>query len=115
MASKRSKAKVCKPHWCPIEVALEVVGGRWKIVILRELQDGTKRYSELHRALAPITHKMLAQQLRELERQAVVSRHVHAQVPPKVEYALTPLGRELEPLLEELARWGTKVMRRRGA
>jgi DNA-binding HxlR family transcriptional regulator len=103
-------AKPCEPAWCPIEVSLEVIGGMWKVVIVRELLGGTRRYSELHRALKRVTHKMLAQQLRELERDGLVARKVYPLVPPKVEYSLTELGRSLKPLLDEMHAWGERVL-----
>ena len=104
------QTKPCEPAWCPIEVALEVIGGMWKVIIVRELRDGTRRYSQLHRALQRVTHKMLAQQLRELEHDGVVSRKVYAQVPPKVEYSLTSLGKSLGPLLDSMHAWGERVV-----
>lgn len=110
MSSRRLQDKACEPAWCPIEVALEVIGGMWKVIIVRELRNGTMRYSQLHRALKRVTHKMLAQQLRELEHDGVVSRKVYPQVPPKVEYSLTSLGRSLGPLLDSLHAWGERVV-----
>jgi len=98
---------------CPIEVSIEVVGGMWKTLIIRELIKNTRRYSEIHRALEPITHKMLAQQLRDLENDGVVLRKVYPQVPPKVEYSLTPLGRELVPMMDALKTWGKRVLEHR--
>jgi DNA-binding HxlR family transcriptional regulator len=110
MASRRLQGEKCDPAHCPIEVALEVIGGMWKVIVVRELLTGTKRYSELHRGLKHATHKMLAQQLRQLEHDGVLDRKVYPQVPPKVEYSLTPLGRELGPLLESMSGWGTRVL-----
>jgi len=110
MSSKRIEAKACEPAWCPIEVSLEVMGGMWKVIIVRELLGGTKRYSQLHRALKRVTHKMLAQQLRELERDGLVARKVYPQVPPKVEYSLTNLGKSLGPLLDSMHAWGERVI-----
>ncbi|MEE3717163.1 helix-turn-helix domain-containing protein [Tumidithrix elongata RA019] len=97
---------------CPVEAALKVIGGRWKVLILRELFGGIKRFGQLHRALHGITQKMLTQQLRELERDGLVDRHVYMQVPPKVEYSLTPLGKTLEPVLNSLHDWSTKYLTR---
>ncbi|CAN1212500.1 helix-turn-helix domain-containing protein [Tumidithrix helvetica PCC 7403] len=97
---------------CPVEAALKVIGGRWKVLILRELFGGIKRFGQLHRALHGITQKMLTQQLRELERDGLVDRHVYMQVPPKVEYSLTPLGTTLEPVLNSLHDWSTKYLTR---
>ena len=113
MASRRLQGENCDPAHCPIEVALEVIGGMWKVIVVRELLTGTKRYSELHRGLKHATHKMLAQQLRQLEADGVIDRKVYPQVPPKVEYSLTPLGRQLGPLLDSMNGWGARVIARR--
>ncbi len=93
---------------CPAEVTIAVIGGRWKVPILYHLSGGAKRFSELQRALTGVTQKMLTQQLRELERDGIVSRTVYPQVPPKVEYALTPRGRTLRPVVGAMCRWGVK-------
>ena len=93
---------------CPVERTLEVIGGRWKVLILRELFVGVKRFGQLHRALHGITQKMLTQQLRELEADGILHREVYLQVPPKVEYSLTPLGESLKPILEAMHEWGVK-------
>src|SRR5438477_145583 len=90
---------------CLVETTLAVIGGRWKVLILQELLDGVRRFNQLHRALAGITHKTLTQQLREMEVDGVVSRTVFAQIPPKVEYALTPLGKTLRPVLTAMHTW----------
>src|SRR5262245_39978210 len=95
---------------CPAEITLNVIGGRWKIPILWHLAQETKRFSELQRSVAGITQKMLTQQLRELERDGVVNRRVYPEVPPKVEYSLTPLGRSLEPVVGAMCRWGVRRM-----
>lgn len=91
---------------CPVESTLKVIGGRWKVLILRELFQGVKRFGELHRALNGITQKMLTQQLREMEADGIVHREVYLQVPPKVEYSLTTLGESLKPLVEVMHNWG---------
>lgn len=91
---------------CPTEVALEIVGGKWKLVILEHLVDGVRRFGELRRAMPAITARMLTRQLRELEADGLVLRTVYTQVPPKVEYSLTDVGRSLEPLLAQLRAWG---------
>ena len=96
------------PTSCPAEVTLQVVGGRWKVVILWFLLQKTMRFSDLLHSIAGITQKMLTQQLRELERDHVVERTVYPQVPPKVEYSLTPLGRSLKPIVEAMHHWGRK-------
>jgi DNA-binding HxlR family transcriptional regulator len=91
---------------CPVETTLAVIGGLWKVLILRELLGGTKRFNELHRALAGVTHRTLTQQLRELQAHRIIHRKVYRQVPPKVEYSLTPLGKTLKPVLDALHLWG---------
>lgn len=95
---------------CPVEAALDVIGGKWKVAILVRLTEGTRRFNELRRLLPNITQRMLTNQLRELESDGMVDRRVYAQVPPKVEYSLTELGRTLEPLLVDLKRWGQENM-----
>lgn len=91
---------------CAVDVTLRVIGGRWKILILQDLFTGTRRFSEIQRAIHGITQKMLTQQLREMERHGVVDRLVYAEVPPKVEYSLTPLGKSLWPVLMAMHAWG---------
>src|SRR5437660_9380079 len=96
------------PGKCPAELTLAVIGGRWKVLILYQLFHGVKRFSELQRALAGITQKMLTQQLREMERDGIVQRTVYPQVPPKVEYQLTSLGQTLKPVINAMCRWGVQ-------
>jgi DNA-binding HxlR family transcriptional regulator len=91
---------------CHVETTLRVVGGRWKVLILRHLIDGTKRFNQLLRALPGISHRTLTRQLRQLESDGVIQRAIYRQVPPKVEYSLTPLGRSLEPILSAMHNWG---------
>ncbi len=91
---------------CPVERTLEVIGGRWKVLILRELFPGVKRFNELQRAVNGITQKMLTQQLREMESDGIVHREVYLQVPPKVEYSLTALGESLKPIIDTMHEWG---------
>ena len=97
---------------CPAEITLRVIGGKWKPVILWHLSGGTKRFSELKRAIPGVTQRMLSQQLRELEADGVVLRKVYAQVPPKTEYSLTEFGRTLGPILRLMCKWGTEHARR---
>jgi DNA-binding HxlR family transcriptional regulator len=94
---------------CKAELALRVIQGRWKLLILRELLEGVRRFSDLQRALDGVSQKVLTAQLRELEADGVVARTVHPQVPPRVDYALTPLGSELVPVLEGLHAWGERA------
>ena len=91
---------------CPVERTLEVIGGRWKVLILRELFQGVKRFNELQRAVNGITQKMLTQQLREMESDGIVHREIYLQVPPKVEYSLTPVGESLKPIIDSMHEWG---------
>ncbi|MBL8148432.1 MAG: helix-turn-helix transcriptional regulator [Blastocatellia bacterium] len=91
---------------CPAETTLNFIGGRWKIPILWRLFSGVKRFSELMRDLKGITQKMLTQQLREMEQDGLIYRQVYAQVPPKVEYSLTPLGESLKPVVYTMIEWG---------
>lgn len=100
---------------CPAEITLRVVGGTWKVPILYHLRASTLRFSELRRVLAGVSQKVLTQQLRELEADGVVSRRVFAQVPPRVEYSLTPLGRSLEPVVLAMVQWGKSNAGRFGA
>lgn len=97
---------------CQAELALKVIQGRWKLLILRELLEGVRRFSDLQRALAGVqqgvSQKVLTSQLRELEADGVLERTVYPEVPPRVEYALTQLGRELVPVLEGLHAWGER-------
>ncbi len=95
---------------CPVELALKAIGGRWKVLILRELFVGVRRFGELHRALQGITQKMLTQQLREMEQDGLINRHVYQQVPPKVEYSLTPIGETLKPILASMHEWGVNYL-----
>ncbi len=93
---------------CPAEVTLKVIGGRWKIPILWHLSQETKRFSGLQRSIEGITPKMLTQQLREMERDGIVHRRVYPEVPPRVEYSLTPMGRSLKPVVDSMCRWGAR-------
>jgi len=101
-----------KGYNCPIEAIIEVIGGKWKSLILWHLQDNTRRTGELKKLIPGITQKMLIQQLKSLEKQGYVKRVVYPEVPPKVEYSLTPHGEELEPLLQDMCRWGRQYLNR---
>lgn len=90
----------------PVELSLDIIGSKWKMPILWRLKDKPWRYSELKKSIGKITHKMLAQQLRELEEDGLISRKVFASVPPKVEYSITDKGRTTIPIIESLRNWG---------
>jgi DNA-binding HxlR family transcriptional regulator len=109
MSTVRTSKAACRESWCPIERTLGVIGGVWKVIIIRELLTGTKRYGHLHRTIGGVTHKMLTQQLRELERDGILHREVYKQVPPKVEYSLSPLGARLGPILDAMHSWGLEL------
>lgn len=98
----------CAPFLCGIDAAIDVVGGKWKVLILWELSAGARRFGELKRGLPGVSEKMLIQHLRELERDEVVHREVYHEVPPRVEYSLTPIGVELNDALRPLGAWGTE-------
>lgn len=91
---------------CPVEVAIAVVGGAWKMTAIKHLHRRTHRFGELRRAVGPVTPRVLTRQLRELEHDGVVERRVYAEVPPRVEYSLTPLGETLSGLVHWLDDWG---------
>ncbi|MBR8836205.1 MAG: helix-turn-helix transcriptional regulator [Stigonema ocellatum SAG 48.90 = DSM 106950] len=93
---------------CEVETTLDVIGGRWKVLIIRELISGVKRFGELQRSLTGITQKMLTQQLREMEEDGIIHREVYPQIPPKVEYSLTPLGESLKPILYAMHQWAVE-------
>jgi DNA-binding HxlR family transcriptional regulator len=95
----------CSPG-CSVEATLQLIDGKWKGVILYHLLDGTLRFNEIRRRLPNVTQRMLTNQLRELEGDGFVARRVFAEVPPKVEYSLTELGRSLEPVILALKSWG---------
>lgn len=95
---------------CSVEATLDVIGGKWKCVILFHLLDGSKRFGELRRQLPDVTQRMLTLQLRELEEAGIIHREVYREVPPKVEYSLTSFGNTLEPVLLLLRDWGDDYM-----
>jgi len=91
---------------CPVETTLQVIGGRWKVLVLHHLLQGMMRFGALSRALKGISARTLTKQLRELEADGIISRKVYQQIPPMVEYALTPKGKKLEPVLHAMHAWG---------
>ena len=105
MAKARHSRFDCSPG-CAVEAAVGLIDGKWKSVILFHLLSGTLRFSELRRHLISVTPRMLTNQLRELEDDGLITRKIYAQVPPKVEYSLSPLGHSMEPILLALKAWG---------
>ena len=97
---------------CPVKVTADVISGKWKPLIIVALKPGPLRYGELRKQVAGPTHKVLTQQLRQLENDHIVSRKVYAQVPPRVDYSLTAYGRTLTPVLQLMADWGIKHAQR---
>lgn len=91
---------------CPVETTLTLIGNKWEVLILRDLMEGTKRFGELRRSIGSISQKVLTSQLRQMEAAGLVHREVFAEVPPRVEYSLTPLGKSLKPVLDALRGWG---------
>lgn len=96
---------------CPVALTLKVIGGKYKVLILWKLLEGTQRYSELSRFVPCATPKMLTQQLREMENDGLINRKVYPVVPPKVEYSLTALGKTLEPVLQAMKNWGEPLLK----
>lgn len=92
--------------YCPVDLTLSVIGGRWKGLVFWNLRDGTKRYGEMKKSLIGINDKMLTQVLRDLEKNGVVSRKVYEVIPPKVEYSLTKEGKKLLPVMQLMQDWG---------
>lgn len=97
----------CMGITCPIEATISLIGGKYKAIILWNLMNRTLRYSELHKKMPKATDKMLAQQLRELEKDGLITRTVYPVVPPKTEYKLTEFGKSLAPILDAMCDWGT--------
>jgi DNA-binding HxlR family transcriptional regulator len=95
---------------CPVEATLDLIDGKWKAVILYHLLNDTIRFNELKRRLSRITQRMLTRQLRELEAAGLIHREIYAEVPPRVEYSLTALGRSLEPVVRMLWTWGNQYL-----
>ena len=91
---------------CPVETTLTLIGDKWKVLILRDLMPGTKRFGELKKSIGMVSQKVLTAQLRDMEENGLVHREVYAEVPPRVEYSLTELGQTLKPILDAMWNWG---------
>ena len=93
---------------CPVETTLTLIGDKWKVLILRDLMPGTKRFGELKKSIGNVSQKVLTAQLRDMEKNGLLTRTVYAEVPPRVEYSLTDLGKSLKPILDAMWNWGTE-------
>lgn len=91
---------------CPVETTLMIIGDKWKVLILRDLMDGTKRFGELKKSIGSVSQKVLTAQLRDMEEKKLVVRKIYAEVPPRVEYTLTETGYSLKPILDAMSKWG---------
>lgn len=100
---------------CPVETTLTLIGDKWKVLILRDLMPGTKRFGELKKSIGNVSQKVLTAQLRAMEENGLVHRQVYAEVPPRVEYSLTDLGRSLKPILDSMWAWGEGYQKQQGA
>ena len=97
---------------CPVETTLTLIGDKWKVLILRDLMPGTKRFGELKKSIGTVSQKVLTAQLRDMEANGLVHREVYAEVPPRVEYSLTELGQSLKPILDSMWSWGEDYKQR---
>lgn len=93
---------------CPVETTLTLISDKWKVLIIRDLRGGTKRFGELKKSLSGISQKVLTSNLRDMEENGLLTRRTYPEVPPRVEYKLTELGRSMFPILDEMEKWGRK-------
>ena len=99
---------------CPVETTLMLIGEKWKVLILRDLMDGTKRFGELKKSIGTVSPKVLTAQLRDMEEKGLLTRKVYAEVPPRVEYTLTETGYSLKPILDSMWAWGLDYKAKNG-
>ena len=99
---------------CPVETTLMLIGDKWKVLILRDLMDGTKRFGELKKSIGTVSQKVLTAQLRDMEEKGLLTRKVYAEVPPRVEYTLTETGYSLKPVLDAMWGWGADYQAKNG-
>jgi DNA-binding HxlR family transcriptional regulator len=114
VSMKRNKDYTCALG-CPVEATLDLIGGKWKGVVLYHLSDGALRFNELRRRLKGVTQRMLTKQLRELEESGLIIRKVYAEVPPRVEYRLSKAGESLRPVIRALKLWGENYLAEKAA
>ena len=98
---------------CPVETTLTLIGDKWKVLILRDLMPGTKRFGELKKSVGNVSQKVLTAQLRAMEESGLLTRTVYAEVPPRVEYALSELGLSMKPIIASMEAWGTEYQKQR--
>lgn len=107
---KISSRKVdCSEKSCPVTRCMKVIGGKWKIIILYAVQNGANRFGLLQKTIPDISKQMLTTQLRELEKDKIISRTIFPEIPPRVEYDITPLGKTLFPIIEAMDKWGRSI------
>ena len=99
---------------CPVETTLMLIGDKWKVLILRDLMNGTKRFGELKKSIGTVSQKVLTAQLRDMEEKGLLTRQVYAEVPPRVEYTLTDTGYSLKPVLDAMWAWGADYQAKNG-
>lgn len=99
---------------CPVETTLMIIGDKWKVLILRDLMNGTMRFGELKKSIGHVSQKVLTAQLRDMENKGLLTRKVYAEVPPRVEYTLTETGYSLKPVLDALWAWGEQYKEKNG-
>ena len=99
---------------CPVETTLMLIGDKWKVLILRDLMDGTRRFGELKKSIGTVSQKVLTAQLRDMEEKGLLTRKVYAEVPPRVEYTLTETGYSLKPILDSMWVWGADYQAKNG-
>ena len=99
---------------CPVETTLMLIGDKWKVLILRDLMDGTKRFGELKKSIGTVSQKVRTAQLRDMEEKGLLTRKVYAEVPPRVEYTLTETGYSLKPILDAMWAWGADYKAKNG-
>lgn len=97
--------------FCPVATTVDLIGNKWKLLIMRELLTGTKRFNEMHKAISGISQKVLTENLRKMEEDGIIDRKVYAVVPPKVEYSLSELGDTLRPIIDSMSDWGTAYIK----
>lgn len=117
MKVSKSKASELssKAFNCPVEATLDVIGGKWKVVILFHLsRGGTHRFAEMRRKIPAVSERMLTQQLRQLQEDGIIHREIYREIPPRVEYSLTDYGKTLRPICDVMCEWGTRHLRKAG-